>query len=132
MHATMSSRTDRWVDIGDGVVQDRTTGLSWAIGSVADRVTWWDALGYASHCCIGGHRDWRVPSVRELTSACEGEDQAMLSGRYWTSCPCTDHDRHAWIVMGGAGHVDAAHVLSTQMRVVVVRGIAMDSSECSG
>lgn len=54
-------------DNGDGTVTDLNTGLMW-VQARGDKVTWDAAVGSATACRIGGHRDWRMPTIKELYS----------------------------------------------------------------
>lgn len=61
-------------DNGDGTVSDLNTGLMWQKttdakqDSLEGRYTWDEGEGYARKLRLGGHDDWRVPSVKELIS----------------------------------------------------------------
>jgi hypothetical protein len=57
-----SYRDDR-----DGTVSDLNTGLVWAKAR-GSKVTWKDAVAGAGRCRVGGHDDWRMPTVKELYS----------------------------------------------------------------
>ncbi|MBN1420805.1 MAG: DUF1566 domain-containing protein [Planctomycetes bacterium] len=66
----------RYADNGDGTITDRCTGLMWqketawpgAGYSPTDygEVTFLQALRYSRDLGLGGHRDWRMPNIREL------------------------------------------------------------------
>jgi arylsulfatase A-like enzyme len=62
-------------DKGDGTVSDLVTGLMWQKDPGKKR-TFLDAAGGASACRTGGHRDWRLPTIKELYSLIRfsGED----------------------------------------------------------
>lgn len=51
---------------GDGTVTDRATGLMWTKADNGRPLSWEDALAYASKSTMGGHSDWRLPSIKEL------------------------------------------------------------------
>jgi Protein of unknown function (DUF1566) len=53
---------------GDGTVTDRVTGLMWQQGHNATRLGWYEARAACSALRLGGHNDWRLPSIRELYS----------------------------------------------------------------
>lgn len=53
---------------GDGTVTDRVTGLMWQQGHNAGRLDWYGARGACGALRLGGHADWRLPSIRELFS----------------------------------------------------------------
>lgn len=61
-------------DNGDGTVTDRATGLMWQKGGSPAPVTWAGAAVYAEKINregLGGHRDWRLPTLEELASLME-------------------------------------------------------------
>lgn len=66
-------------DNGDGTVSDLRTGLEWVKSPGAKR-THAEAVGGAAACRVGGHDDWRLPSIRELYSL------ALFSGTDVSSC----------------------------------------------
>lgn len=53
-------------DIGNGTVQDLKTGLQWT--KAPEECTYRQAVQKASACRVGGHDDWRLPTVKELYS----------------------------------------------------------------
>lgn len=55
-------------DNGDGTVSDLNTGLMWSKGLDGRKVTPEEAERLAKAMTIGGHNDWRVPSIKELYS----------------------------------------------------------------
>jgi hypothetical protein len=57
----------RYRDNGNGTVTDLVTGLMWQKGFTRD-VPFSQAGDYARRANTGGHRDWRVPSIKELYS----------------------------------------------------------------
>ena len=52
---------------GDGTVTDLITGLMWVQGR-GEKVSYEDAMAGAKACRVGGHDDWRVPTIKELYS----------------------------------------------------------------
>jgi len=48
-------------------VTDNLTGLMWA-KSFGPAATWTEALAYCKQLDLGGHKDWRMPNVREQLS----------------------------------------------------------------
>ncbi|MCP5067397.1 MAG: DUF1566 domain-containing protein, partial [bacterium] len=54
-------------DLKDGTVIDRVTGLMWQ-KSPGSKKTFKRAVGGAAKCRAGGHRDWRLPTIKELYS----------------------------------------------------------------
>ena len=60
--------TGRFVDNGDGTVTDLITGLMWAAKDNGSPISWPDARRYCQDYVGGGHVDWRMPTLAELTS----------------------------------------------------------------
>lgn len=55
-------------DNGDGTVSDLVTGLVWQKAHNAERLTQVDAASACGALRLGGHRDWRLPNIKELFS----------------------------------------------------------------
>lgn len=74
----------RFIDVGNGTVTDKTTGLIWAkdanlpgISSAFDGLTWNEAVAFVSDMDAGrkpnmGYADWRLPSRGELSGLIGG------------------------------------------------------------
>ena len=60
--------TGRFVDNGDGTVTDVITGLMWAAKDNGSPISWPDARRYCQNYVGGGHDDWRMPTLAELSS----------------------------------------------------------------
>jgi len=58
----------RFTDNGDGTVTDHCTGLMWQKETAPGEYTWQEALEYCENLSLAGHRNWRLPNVRELES----------------------------------------------------------------
>lgn len=52
---------------GNGTVSDLNTGLMW-VSARGSQVSWNAAVAGASTCTVGGYRDWRMPTIKELYS----------------------------------------------------------------
>lgn len=87
----------------DGTVTDNNTGLIWAQTTdinqdgeitVADKVSYDEGQRYAVALELGGHNDWRVPTIKELYSLMmfDGEDPSGIDGAgTYTIRPFIDH-----------------------------------------
>jgi hypothetical protein len=60
--------SDRFVSNGDGTVTDSKTNLMWAAKDNGEHINWKDARSYCQSYSGGGHTDWRMPTLAELTS----------------------------------------------------------------
>jgi len=56
-----------YVDNSNGTVTDTSTGLMWQKASSSNK-TWEEALVYCEGLNLGGHTDWRLPTIKELRS----------------------------------------------------------------
>ena len=90
-----------FVDNGNGTVSDTSTGLMWQQDTARDTegnydpMTWEEALAYCESRTIGGHTDWRLPTIKELRSLVDYTqyDPAIdkvrfpntVSSYYWSS-----------------------------------------------
>jgi hypothetical protein len=54
-------------DNGDGTITDLNTGLMW-VKTRGSKVAWNTAVNGAAKCRVGGHNDWRMPTIKELYS----------------------------------------------------------------
>ena len=63
----------RFVDNGDGTVTDRITGLMWAAKDNGSPISWPDARRYCQNYIGGGHINWRMPTLAELSSLYDPE-----------------------------------------------------------
>lgn len=57
---------NRFADNGDGTISDLSTGLMWEKEDSGKGLDWAGALDYAKRSRTGGHKDWRLPSAKEL------------------------------------------------------------------
>ncbi len=75
-------------DNGDGTVTDLNTGLMWSKGLDGHKVTPEEAEQIARGMTLGGHNDWRVPTIKELYSLIDFRGYTGFSGRrQFTSVP---------------------------------------------
>ena len=110
-----NSTLSRFEVQGD-VVLDRRTGLMWSRQHIGARMSWADAKKAAEGCSLGGHSDWRLPTIRELLSIVDYErhDPAIdtnvfqcESAWYWSSTPLASSPGDcAWFVSFGSGLAD--------------------------
>ncbi|MFN9210955.1 MAG: DUF1566 domain-containing protein, partial [Betaproteobacteria bacterium] len=99
-------RRPSYVDNGDGTVTDRVTGLVWA-KAPSPPVTFFDLDGFARASRLGGHDDWRTPTIRELYSLIDY--RGGYSGDPRTSRPYIDTSVFEFAYGAGTGLGDAAH-----------------------
>ncbi len=101
-----------------GVVTDHTTGLEWQDDVVSVQRKWEDSGSYpaAEYCDtlpLGGHNDWRLPSIHELLtlvdasqnspSTTEGIFSHITLYDYWSSTASMNFTYYARVVDFGGG-----------------------------
>lgn len=70
-------------DNGDGTITDLNTGLVWQKTPNFDRkMTFSQAKEFASELRLGGHDDWRVPTMKELYSLMDFSGSSPLGRPY--------------------------------------------------
>jgi hypothetical protein len=111
---------ESYQDNGDGTVTDNTTGLMWQQAVPAQELSWSVAAGYCPSLTLGGHNDWRLPTVIELMSLLDygqvtgfGQAQVPLingivfpatpADPYWSSTVVGGSASVAWYVDFGYG-----------------------------
>lgn len=65
---------DRFVNNGDGTVTDNNTSLMWASEDNGTPINWMNAQLYCKAYSGGGYTDWRMPTLDELASLYEPEE----------------------------------------------------------
>lgn len=104
----------RFAALDDTAVIDRTTSLMWSRENVPGGTMNWAAAKEAcAKLILGGHTDWRLPTIRELLTLVDYErhDPAIdtdafkcESAYYWTSTPLhSSPGVYAWVVNFGGG-----------------------------
>jgi len=125
---------------GTGTVKDNITGLCWEKDGSTSGKTWQEALNECSNLDLGGHKDWRLPNIKELQSIVNygnwfpaiGEDTVggsgtgapfvnTVSNSYWAGTSYADRPSYAWCVYFGNGYVGSYGKASTYY-VRCVRG----------
>jgi lysozyme family protein len=67
--AQYQGRAPAYKDNGDGTITDLNTGLMWQkTPDLKNKATFSQAVAGAKSFALAGHRDWRLPSIKELYS----------------------------------------------------------------
>lgn len=123
-------------DNGNGTVTDLNTGLMWQQGDDqngtdgnAPYYTWQQALDYCSELALAGYQDWRLPSVKELTSLVNlGRNSPAIdtqffpqcrSNLYWSGSNVVSNADYRWYVLFHDGGMGGTEPLSTSYPMYV-------------
>ena len=55
-----------YTDLGNGIVQDNVTDLMWQQST--SQYNWGEALTYCDNLVLGDYSDWRLPTIKELST----------------------------------------------------------------
>jgi hypothetical protein len=98
----------RYVDEGNGTVEDLSTGLVWQAQDDGAKRWWNEAETYCQELSLGARTDWRLPSVKELRSIVELRTMdpaiellvfpATASDGYWTATASDQYAYYVWQV----------------------------------
>jgi hypothetical protein len=58
---------ERLKDNRDGTVTDKKTGLMWQQDDDRKQRNWSESQDYCGNLSLAGHKDWRLPSIQNLT-----------------------------------------------------------------
>ena len=72
--------------------KDPTSGLTWQVTSPTGYHYWDEAKSYCNSLSLGGHSDWRLPSIGELRTLIRGCPATESGG----SCNMEEDDCLAW------------------------------------
>ena len=77
----------RFVENNDGTITDTVAGLIWAAHSAKGNVTWEEAESFCVRYRGGGYKDWRMPTLHELSERNDIKYRYSLNlqGTYWSS-----------------------------------------------
>ena len=65
--ASYTGNQPSYTNNGDGTITDNVTGLMWE-KDMGEKMAFKDAASKAEQSQLGGHSDWRVPTIKELYS----------------------------------------------------------------
>jgi len=102
-------------DNNDGTVTDLNTGLMWQQTPDFDnKVTWDQAMARAATLSLGGHNDWRLPTIKELYSLMHFDGVTGFNESGSTPYIDTDYFDFAYgDIAGGDRFIDAQYFAST-------------------
>ena len=118
---------------GNGTVTDQARSLTWQQQDDGAKKTWEQALAYCEGLTLGGSSDWRLPSVKELTSIEDFSKYPVANATsfpttkqsyYWSSTTVTGAATTAWQAsfLGGSVGLPGLDKASVAAYVRCVRG----------
>ena len=144
--ATAGQQPARFEKITDAngvhvITRDTLTGLEWSardIGSFTNKAKNSEAAKACADLRLGGHSDWRLPTIDELESIRDRSRYSPAidtdafpncpSAWFWSSTPDAESpNNYAWIVGFNYGYSNISYRLNGS-RVRAVRGPARQSS----
>jgi hypothetical protein len=88
--AQYQSHQPMFRDNGDGTVTDLNTGLMWSKAVSPRKLGLDEAQSTAGELSLGGHKDWRVPTIKELYSLIDFRGYTGSPGQSGTSTTPSD------------------------------------------
>jgi len=122
--AQYAGNTPSYRDNDDGTVTDLNTGLTWQ-QDPGNKVTWEVAVAGADALDLGGHADWRLPTIKELYSLIDFRGVTSRSAA--TSVPYIDTDYFAFRygdASAGERFIDAQYCSATEYASTTMHGNA--------
>jgi hypothetical protein len=129
--AQYAGRAPSYRDNGDGTVTDLNTGLMWSQAVDARKVDLAEAQTIARAMTLGGHTDWRVPTIKELYSLIDFRGASGLARPEFRTAPAsavpyinTDYfDFRYGDAAAGERYIDAQWISSTAYAGRVMDGL---------
>ncbi len=118
-------------ELGNGVIRDEITGLSWLKSPLADSMDWETALQSVEALKEGGMDDWRLPNIKELQTVTDFSRSnpsifpsfliKVGTTDYWSSTTLPNQKLQAWLLNSRFGIVTYEPKTNKNM-VLCVRG----------
>ena len=113
-------------DNGDGTVTDPNTILMWT-QKPSKEMQWSATANYCANLNVGGHEDWRVPSLKELLTLVSYDRQPALDeifnepeGYLWSKSQSFGASRSAWALNAFRGQT-LERSMTEKCQVLAVR-----------
>lgn len=110
------------VDNEDGTITDKNSGLMWQ-KATAGPMNWRRAMTFASGLSLGGHSDWRLPTMNELMGLYNSPCKNVMEVHnfcYWSSSRNEGNSSKGWSVDFYGGY-EKSYGFSYCKRVRAVR-----------
>jgi hypothetical protein len=98
-----------YTDLGNGIVRDNVTGLEWQQATAPGTYTWQQAIDYCNNLILGGYTDWRLPTIKELSTLVDSSIPYpgpsintsyfpdTVAYDYWSSTTDAYYTYYAWL-----------------------------------
>jgi len=122
-----------YTDLGNGIVRDNVTGLEWQQATAPGTYTWQQAIDYCNNLSLGGKDDWRLPTIKELSTLVDSSIPYpgltintsyfpnTVAYYYCSSTTSANDTGNVWGVEFASGYVDTIYK-SSYYYVRAVRG----------
>jgi hypothetical protein len=137
--AQYGTNSQSYTNLGDGVIKDNVTGLEWQQATAPNTYTWQQAFNYCDALSLGGHSDWRLPTIKELSSIIHfGRNNPAIETIFFTPSPydylsstaCAYDTNLAWYISFANGYVYSTSKSSSRhVRAVRVSSGSYDDSQ---
>ncbi len=119
-----------YTDLGNGIVRDNVTGLEWQQSTPFETYSREGAFDYCENLTLGGHNDWRLPTVKELSGLVDNNipypgptiNTAFFPGteddQYWSSTTNSQYSGVFFIVNFEWGSVSDINDFGFHVRAV--------------
>lgn len=113
-----------YTDLGNGIVRDNVTGLEWQQDTAHGTYTWEQALAYADTLSYSGYDDWRLPTIKELSTLyyIDSEYFPNTYSNNWSSTNNARTPNRACSINFSDGSVTCSGQLYVDIYVMAVRG----------
>lgn len=100
-----------------GIVTDSITKLQWQDDTVSAELTWTRAIEECEALDLGGHNDWRMPNIKELSSLIDDSRrrpaitlvfQNTVNAYYWSSTTHAGSDTLAYSIYFDSGTINTS------------------------
>ncbi len=117
------------MDLDNGIVRDEATGLEWQKYTAPGVYTWGAAATYCENLTLGGHSDWRLPTIKELSFLVDSSrnypaintiyfPDTKLDQFYWSSSRLAEAPGNCWGVFFTDGKVVYQGAIYAYVRAV--------------
>jgi hypothetical protein len=64
-----------------GILKDKATGLTWPVKDGGSDMSWGQATNYCKNLALDGHKDWRLPTMKELETIYDKKQSKLFKAK---------------------------------------------------